>query len=777
MKFIKYFFSKCTHARNCINKRGQAAVLYALLTPILLLFIGVTFDLGWYYLNVSRLQNAADSAAVAGAQTILESNNKNFSSYKSVTLVKNYPGDEEYVYNLSDVSAEEVIEDSNGTAADYASKNLSRNAGWMLKGEDYVMMDAWSQDAATEVTMNPSIYKKGDELYYVIKLKEQIRHFFLPGWFDTMNAPVTAVAMITKNDGKVAGESEDSQESSDKPQPISTKPTPIESTSSARTLNLFDEATKVITEEFEEVLETLKNENVIVGNWEVQNYYRQITSSSNDKDSTGKALTRAQAYLSRYGYQVYGGAWNHFQDFYNHYTLGDLYRKQTVTILDDLVFQDNQNGIDYKYYDVNNKDKNKGDIISYGTNSSVAATSAAINTDKNSSAYNPEHKSTLKTHKSGIDEKDTVGLPYTAERLDSINIDFRPEVTLSGKWLSQDWDLTLDNFDGVTFNGNKKWSGSGSDANKIGDSKIRRMRIHTSINFDGVYKAREEQDSPDILWARIESEPMLSYPDEVNGYTTSNRGQVTGLNSVNQIIINANVSNKAEETRPVIIFYDGPERYGTKDENGNYIRESLPVILNLKESFRGVLYAPNSPVVVIGKKKSDFEGFVVAKKYMALKDDSYFVYSGEVRYFNNAERQWEYTREVDANGEVYYQDFGGTKVSDSVKTDSQAYRLKVYRNAKDPNDTKRYYKVVGKTANDTSTANTYETINGMKYIKIIEENGIDIYVDDYGEIQFVELSSPPTGCGTYSNFERTDFTTHNYHLLSSSSSNMLLSGN
>ena len=46
-------------------------VLYAILIPFLLMGVGAAIDLGWYYLNVSRLQNAADAAVVAGAQKLI----------------------------------------------------------------------------------------------------------------------------------------------------------------------------------------------------------------------------------------------------------------------------------------------------------------------------------------------------------------------------------------------------------------------------------------------------------------------------------------------------------------------------------------------------------------------------------------------------------------------------------------------------------------------------------------------------------------------------------
>ena len=50
-----------------IIQRGQVLALYVVLIPFLFLFVGVGLDLGWYYLNVSRLQNAADAAVLAGA--------------------------------------------------------------------------------------------------------------------------------------------------------------------------------------------------------------------------------------------------------------------------------------------------------------------------------------------------------------------------------------------------------------------------------------------------------------------------------------------------------------------------------------------------------------------------------------------------------------------------------------------------------------------------------------------------------------------------------------
>jgi len=59
-----------------VTQRGQAMLLFGVLVPILFVFAGVGIDLGWYYLNVSRLQNAADAAALAGAHKIISSDEK-----------------------------------------------------------------------------------------------------------------------------------------------------------------------------------------------------------------------------------------------------------------------------------------------------------------------------------------------------------------------------------------------------------------------------------------------------------------------------------------------------------------------------------------------------------------------------------------------------------------------------------------------------------------------------------------------------------------------------
>ena len=202
-----------------------------------------------------------------------------------------------------------------------------------------------------------------------------------------MDAPVKAVAMITKK----------------------TDDTPTNND-------------PVIPEEEQEELKAVLNENLIVGNWEVQDYYREINKSTYDPDlestKPNAKLTRAKSFLARFGFEVYGGAWNMFQDEKVHYKNGNLYRTEYISVFDD---------VSLKNPNANQVDKYKTGNVTYGTKgSSVRRTNASKNyRDNTSYTYNWD------------------GAPYIAEDLDSLNIDFQPEVSwkTDSVYPYQDWDL------------------------------------------------------------------------------------------------------------------------------------------------------------------------------------------------------------------------------------------------------------------------------------------------------------------------------------------------
>ncbi|MBR1398271.1 MAG: pilus assembly protein, partial [Selenomonadaceae bacterium] len=107
-------------------QRGQALILYALLLPTIFIFVGLAFDFGWWYLNLSRLQNAADSAALAGAHQIA----KDESSGYLVNLV-----------NEDLTGWTEVNDNEPGDSRKYANNNLS--------GSDTNSQDAWTANNVT----------------------------------------------------------------------------------------------------------------------------------------------------------------------------------------------------------------------------------------------------------------------------------------------------------------------------------------------------------------------------------------------------------------------------------------------------------------------------------------------------------------------------------------------------------------------------------------------------------------------------------------------------
>ena len=183
-----------------------------------------------------------------------------------------------------------------------------------------------------------------------------------------------------------------------------------------------------------------------------------------------------------------------------------------------------------------------------------------------------------------------------------------------------DWRADIENTK-VTTNGDVASTSGGWNNDYRLESLSLSYRIYGLINYDNPHEVRADKGQPDPLYARIESEPMNA---GIGTYATS---------SVHQIIININTANtaytlenigtdengnavykKVYTYRPILFFYEGPEDLNGKTGGD---RDSLPVILNLNADFRGVLFAPNSPVVVNGNDHS-FEGMVIAKSFVEL---------------------------------------------------------------------------------------------------------------------------------------------------------------
>ena len=491
-------------------QRGQVLIFYAFLLPIIFLFAGVGIDFGWYYLNVSRLQNAADAAVLAGAQIIV-GNGSELENYYIVQL-KDLPK-----YSLTDYKDfdKDTLKEARNQVEKYASLNLSDpNANLAESGDtasdewqSVTAIDGWSLSAddknrtvTGKVQLMRSLAEDHNEektsFYYWLDLSENIRHLFLPGWFAPMSAPVHSVVLLQPRDK-----------------------------------NLYEATTG------------LKNDNTVL-NWQYQN------NRKNESDNPN----------------VYKGNWNHYKAGKNsagnfndnigiRYTAGNAYRTESVLV------------------------------------------TAEFNTG-----------SAERTPANG-------GKFYSETEVDALNIDARAETRISfNKFGGLDWDIGQE-LSGVSYNYNKEPDYSWDIGN--GDDK----RILFNVEFNDNFETRTDTDGTkmlsDPLWVGIESDPIS---DGIGGNNTSG-----AYNSVRQFILNFNEDNTATEGtgknkrytyRPYFVFYTGPETINEGiGKNGQLVRYSRPVVINLNEDLNAIFYLPNSPVIINGNDHK-LTGFVMAKCYL-----------------------------------------------------------------------------------------------------------------------------------------------------------------
>ena len=517
MLTIKLKISKIKH-------RGQVLVLYALLIPFLLMFVGVGLDLGWYYLNVSRLQNAADAAAVAGAQMIYK-NEKDLTTFKSLQrplLTSNRTLDSSKIYLGATADEKSEISTANSTAKNYAVKNLGDtkevNTGTATEPNmETWLIDSWSKSSADSdrrVEMNSALYNDGSTgFYFVVTLTEKIEHLFMPGWFDPMDAPVTAVALLTKKiipeEARPQGEGAEH---------------------------------KVEGEDLLTAMYKLEDKSV-TRNWEAQTY------------ATEKQF--AQFYN---GAKKYVGNMNEYQDSQVRYDSKKRYRYEKAEVRAGSPNQGSSQGKRYNY-----------------------------------------------TEEQGID---------------SLNLDFKADIQFKSE--VTEWE----DFD-IVYTGSAQF-----DYRNGANSSSGNLRIHSTFNFTTPYTVRqnrtEEQiaENPeDALYVRIESEPIDPLP-----FKTDHRA----YSSVRQIFLNINQSNTDKNYRPLVFFYDGPE----KINDNSSVRDSQPVILTLNADSRVILFAPHSPVVIRGNYKT-MQGFVIAKEFVQLTTESDY-YQEDGRYFDSSAKIKEY---------------------------------------------------------------------------------------------------------------------------------------
>lgn len=195
------------------KQKGQSLIFFAASAPILCAFIGAAMDFGWMYYNQSRLQNAADAAATAGANSLLE-DEMPLSDYSYTTLIAtNDAGLQEMASsNITSTrtrnkGTEEKPEAGDSVAKYYAKYNL---ASWMNNSQTQVKLVSTDDVGVTtsngkttqNVKFESNLYGANNEdynaLYYTVTLTTQLEHLFggIMETFGIQNLPSKAVSVV-----------------------------------------------------------------------------------------------------------------------------------------------------------------------------------------------------------------------------------------------------------------------------------------------------------------------------------------------------------------------------------------------------------------------------------------------------------------------------------------------------------------------------------------------------------------------------------------------------
>ena len=662
-KILDFFKSK--------KQKGQSLAFFAISVPFLCLFVGAAMDFGWMYYNQSRLQNAADSAALIGARTLIGG-----SKYKMVN------------YTYTDMPLSQY---------DTAAFVSNSDPGLLLMQQNSTV------SSKTKDGVDSKKYPYGDSIAKIYALSN-LKGTRAYDDSDTSQSSVKVKLVDSDNVGSVSG------------------------------------------------YENVKFESKLWG------------PNEDDEDSLYYTVT-----LSTKLDHLFGGIMENFG-------IAQLPSVATSAVK---IFYDGAGlplYIQMKVKEKNNTFPNWEEIKVQKGNNSTAANNRSVLTGGSyysSGNVNRVEASLL----NGNSFASSKGNPYKTgvdqTAFDDLFIDYQGEMNRN-LTTNGDEDLVPN-----TVSGNWDY---GDDTTT--NSYKYNYRIHFPVMMVSKYKVRAGKDS-DPLYAFIEQEPIkqIVYQSDGTSYLRGN------MSSVRQIIICNDYANTDSDARPWVFFYEGPEipyapsepdasdvLNGTMtedeyyeqlvklkkqahsdhpeyyDSDGDYIgdRPFLPIILNLYRDFRGIIFAPNNPVIINGNGYK-MEGFVIAREFRRLKIYSDFQnakYSGSSVSGDNGKPVYVYPnvstyKGVSSKNAPFYAEVSNWKTKPSVSSEKGG-------------------------SNNTSSKTTYKyiTINGTKYY------AATIYLKDttyQGWVKFGQWSTKSSNpdVNTYVKITLADGTTRYTQVMSS----------
>ena len=178
-----------------LGQRGQSVLIVALALPIFMFILAIVFDLGMYFVQASKLQNAADSAALAGAAAYTNNaSTKLISMPDAMTFDESFTetvSGKEYTFDSLDDKA-----DADSRAKNYIKVNYTEvNTGETFNFDKNADTGLWYTPIVVELVDHSTASYTGIYCYRVDMTESIPMSFARYFGIDSVDKTVQAVAL------------------------------------------------------------------------------------------------------------------------------------------------------------------------------------------------------------------------------------------------------------------------------------------------------------------------------------------------------------------------------------------------------------------------------------------------------------------------------------------------------------------------------------------------------------------------------------------------------